>query len=314
MAKKILIGLACLILAGLLAFGLQKSRREDAERSAALREINQQMDVLRARKLELEAELKVAKQELEESLKGMGTLTLLITDLSDDFVERITPVLQEVGLPAVMVLTQDCFTGDEGNVTLSWVQERLNDGWDYCVAYDGTENFDEWYNSMMELLESHYLNMPQALYFSEKSYTPELEKLALARNFSTIIHSGENRLPIVSVEVESPWRLGAIQWSLSKAPVTLDQAMAECGSVSFIVDQASFDASSFSSMLKSINQYQMEETLWVVTIEHAKAYRAEIVSQLEAARSDPGYDESVKALEEELESVNEQIQALLGRG
>lgn len=310
MVKKILIGLVCILLAGFLVFGIQKFQQEEAERSAALRELTQEMDTLRSRQVELQAEIEAAREKLVAELRGMGTFTLLVTDLNADFMERLVPVLQEAGVPAVMVLTQEGFPGNEGMIRLSDFLQRLEDGWDYCVACDGTVEFEEWYSGMSELLEANDLTMPGALYCSGRSYTAEVGKAAQNRGFGTIVHSGEEGLPIVDSEFGDPWCVGSVRWIMSGARSYMEQAAATGGSMAFTVDQNDFSESEFSAMLRLVKQYQEEESLLASTLVGAGTYRAEDASQIEAAQNDPEYDATIAALQEELDSVNEQIQVL----
>lgn len=123
-----------MVLAGLLCVGILHSRREEQARAEALNAINKQLGPLRSRKLKLEAELETLEKEPVEQLGGMATLSLLVTDLSGDFAEQIIPDLQDAGVPAVMAVSQTQFPGNAGCITLEEFQERLDAGWDYCLA------------------------------------------------------------------------------------------------------------------------------------------------------------------------------------
>lgn len=311
MIKKILIGLACAVLAGLLVFGIQKSRQEDAVRSAALREINQQMDALRTQKKELEAQLETAKEKFEAELRGMGTITVLVTDLSADLMDQITPAMEEADVPAVMALAQDRFPGGEGLVPLSGFLQKLEDGWDYCVSYDGSAEFDEWYGAMSELLTANELSMPRALYCAGRYYSEELEKAAQAQGFETIIYSGDQGQSDIDAESVDPWHVDSVHWIVSGSRSRMEAAASSGGSIAFAVDTANFSKSEFNSMLRLVNQYRDEGTLMAATFADARTYRAGVIAQMEAARNDPEYNETVAALEKELEAVNEKIQALV---
>lgn len=311
MIKKVLIGLACVVLAGLLVVGIQKSREEDQAHSADLEQVNQQMDTLRTRKLELEKELDALKEEISTKVGGMGTISLLITDLDSVFVERISLSMDAAAVPGVLVLTQDEFPDNEELITLTRFQELLESGWEYCVAWDGIGDFNSWYADMSELLEENNLTMPEALYCSDRSYRTEVEEAAVAQGFTTIIHSGELGLPMINEEAESPWHLGSIRWASSEGRNYVDQAAYKRGSVALIIDQVNFFEDEFTAMLKLLSRYQEAETLLQTTITDAKEYRTNVVSELEDAQYNSANSAKVKALEEELESVNEQIQVLI---
>lgn len=314
MAKKILIGLACVVLAGLLAFGILKSRQEDAAHSAALREINQQMDALRTQKKELEAELETAREKFEADLQGMGTITLLVTDLSADLMDQITSAMDEADVPAVIALAQDRFPGNEGQIPYSTFLQKLEDGWDYCVVYDGSAEFTDWYGMMSELLAANELSMPKALYCAGRYYSEELEKAAKARGFETIIYSGDQEQSGIDTESMEPWHIDSVHWIVSGSRSRMEAAASSGGSIVFTVDTANFSRAEFNSMLRLVNQYRDEGTLMAATFADARAYRAGVVSQMKEARNDPEYNETIAALEKDLEAVNDQIQALIQKG
>ena len=311
MWKKVLIGLACVILAGLLAFGIQKSRQEDAARSAALQEINQQMDALRTRKKELEAELETAKEKFEAELRGMGTFTVLVTDLSVGLMDQAAPALKEADVPAVVALAQDRFPGEEGLIPFSDFLQRLEDGWEYCVVYDGSAEFDEWYQNMSGLLSANDLTMPRTLYCAGRYYTEEIEEAAKSHGFETIVYSGDQGQTDVDNESVDPWHVDSVRWIVSGSRSRMEEAANTGGSVAFTVDAANFSGSEFNSMLRLVNQYRDEGTLMAATFSNARTYRAGVISELEAARKDPEYNAAIAALQEELNSVEEQIQALI---
>lgn len=313
MLKKILIGLACVILAGLLVFGIRKSRQEDAARSAALQEINQQMNALRTRKQELETELETAKEEFEAKLRGMGTMTILFTDLDADLMAQAVPAMKEADVPGVMALAQDYFPGDEGLIPISDFLQRLEDGWEYCLTYDGSTGFDKWYGNMSELLAANDLTMPQALYCAGRYYTEELEEAALAQGFDTIIYSGDLGKSDIDAESVDPWYVDSVRWIVSGSRGRMEEAARTSGSLAFTVDAVNFSQSDFNSMLRLVNQCRDEGTLLAVTFADARSYRAEVISQLKDARNDPKYNATIAALQEELDSVNGQIQALIER-
>lgn len=311
MWKKILIGLACIVLAGLLAFGIQKSMQEDAARSAALREVNQQMDALRTRRKELETELETQKEKFETELRGMGTFTVLVTDLSVGLMDQVAQALKEADVPGVMALAQDRFPGDEGLIPLSDFLQRLEDGWEYCVVYDGSAEFDEWYRNMSELLTANGLTMPRALYCAGRYYTEEIEEAAKNHGFETIVYSGEQGQTDVDTESVNPWHVDSVRWIVAGSRSRMEEAANSSGSLAFTVDAANFSESEFNSMLRLVNQYRDEGTLMAATFSNARTYRAGVISELEAARKDPEYNAAIAALQEELDSVDEQIQALI---
>lgn len=312
MVKKVLFGLLCVVLAGLLGFGILQSKREDQARAQALSEINEQLEPLRSRKLELEAELAGLKRENEEEMSGMATLSLLVTDLDADLATQIVPALQEADVPAVLVLSQTQFPGDEGCITVEDLQQRLEDGWDYCVAWDGSDSFDEWYPDMSRRLEDIGLAMPKALYCEGKSYSADLAKAAQARGITTIVHNGEQDQPIVSVEFEDLWKMGSVRWIASGGRNLLEQAVEKHGSTVFRVDQIDFYESEFAAMLKLLNQYRDEDALMTGTLAESRAYREKLAAEQEEMR-DEAYEAKVRELNEKIQAVEDEIQALMGK-
>lgn len=310
MIKKVLLGLLCVVLVGLLGFGILQSMREDQAKALALEEINERLEPLRSRKLELEAELAGLKRENDEQMGGMATLSLLVTDLSGDFVAQIAPLLETAEVPAVMVLSQEQFPGNEGLITVEEFRQLLENGWDYCTAWDGSIDFSEWYINMAQRLKELGFAMPESLYCAERSYTADLEKAAQVQGITTLVHSGEKNLPIVDTEHGTPWRLGSIRWIASGGRNCLEQAIEKHGSMVFVIDQMDFYESEFKAMLNLVKRYQGEETLMAGTLAEAGTYREEVIAQQEKMQNE-AYEARVRELNEEIEAVLAEIQGLL---
>lgn len=132
--KKVLLAFLCIVLAGALGFAIVQSKRENQARTLELEEISKELTSLREQKLELETELAGVRKESDEQLSGMATFSLLVTDLSDKFVKQIAPLLEEAELPAVMALSPEQFPGRRGLIKLEDFEQRLESGWDYCLA------------------------------------------------------------------------------------------------------------------------------------------------------------------------------------
>ena len=308
--KKVLLAFLCVVLAGALGFVIVQSRREDQARTLELEEISKDLTSLREQKLELEAELAGVRKENDEQIGGMATFSLLVTDLNDEFVNQITPLLEEAELPAVMALRPEQFPGQSGLITLEDFQERLDSGWDYCLAWNGGEDFDGWYTGMISQLEEIGLSAPTVLYCAERSYTAELETAASANGITTIVHSGEKDLPLVATEFGEPWKPGSIRWIASGARNSLESAVEKHGSMAFVVDQVDFYESEFSAMLSLVKNYRTEETLMTGTFTAAMEYRKELIA-LQRQLQNEAYELKVSDLKEKIQAVDEEIHALL---
>lgn len=310
--KKVLLGVLCVILAGLLGFGLLQSKRRDRAQTLMLEEINQKLGDLRSQKIELETKLAGLKKENDDQSSGMATFSLMVTDLSAEFMGQLLPAVEAAELPAVMALSQEQFPGERGLVTLEVFQQRLEAGWDYCVAWNGQEDYDSWYADMAQRLEGIGLAMPDVLYCAEFSYTEDVEAAAVAKGVATIVHSGEKNLPIIDTEFASPWKMGAVRWIASGARNSLEQAVEKHGNMVFTVDSVDFYETEFTAMLNLVKQCQGEETLIAGTFAETRAYRQQVVLQNEQMQ-DEAYKAQVTELTEEIEAVKADIQSLLNQ-
>lgn len=310
MVKKILLGLLCVLLAGLLGVFMLKSRQEEAMRAAALEQINQQLGPLRTRKLEIESEIEHLETEIDKLGKGMATVSLVITDLDSGFMQQVTRPLLQANLPAVMALSQDNFPDGQGCITLSEFQDRLKDGWDYCAAWDGRQSFASWYTDMSARLAEIGLSMPQTLYCDGDIYTREVGKSVQARGFTTIVHASEEELANADVREGTPWELNPVKWLVSGARRYLEQVVGDRGSIAFTIDRMDFDEAEFSAMLKQLNQYQKNELLLAANLPEARDYRLKVTAQRAGAQNDANALKR-QELETELEMVSQQIQELL---
>lgn len=308
--KKVLLGFLCIVLAGALGFAILQSKREDRAQSLALEEISKNLNSLREQKLELEIELAGLKKENDDQMGGMATFSLLITDLNDKFVKQITPALEDAQIPAVMALSTEQFPGQRGLIKLTDFQQRLDNGWDYCLAWSGGEDFAGWYTNMTDQLEKIGLAAPAVLYCAERSYTPELETAAVSCGITTIIHSGEKDLPLVDTEFDEPWKVGSMQWIATGARKCLESTVEKHGSLAFAVDQMDFDDEEFTAMLELVEQFRSEETLLTGTFAAAMDYRKELIALQEQMQNE-AYEARVSELKEEIEAVDQEIRSLL---
>lgn len=310
--KKVLLAFLCIVLAGALGFAIVQSKRENQARTLELEEISKELTSLREQKLELETELAGVRKESDEQLSGMATFSLLVTDLSDKFVKQIAPLLEEAELPAVMALSPEQFPGRRGLIKLEDFEQRLESGWDYCLAWSGGEDFDGWYTGMVSQLETIGLSAPTVLYCAERSYTAELETAASANGITTIVHSGEKNLPLVATEFEELWKPGSIRWIASGARNTLESAVEKHGSMAFVVDQVDFFESEFTVMLELVKRRRAEETLMTGTFAAAIEYRKELIALQEQMQND-AYEAKVSELKEKIEAVDLEIRSLLNK-
>lgn len=309
--KKLLLISSCLFLGACLVAGVVFSQRNEQMRAEELEQVNQRLAPLYARKLELEAELKQLEDTTDAQLSGMGTLSLILTDLDSAFLEQAAPALEQAEIPAVLALFSERLPDSEGCVALTEFDRYIEeDGWDYCLAWDGTEeDFSLWYDTMAGQLEVLELDMPKAIYCVGGSYTAELEAAAKEKGIDTIVHSGEGELSLVETQVGEVWRPGALGWLTQATRNRLDQAVVSYGSLAFTVDpgeEGNFQTSQFVSMLETLNGYQEEEKLKVDTLAEARAYREE-VERLKAGFQDEVYTARVQELETEIEALKEQI-------
>lgn len=223
--KKILLVLLCIILAGGILMGLMESRQEERETAQKLRELNEQLAPLYSRQRELQAERDAMVESTNARLSGMSTLSFLLTDLSDDFFNTAEPSLRNAGVPVVMVLSMRQFPGEAGQIPLGVFQEKLGSGWDYCVAWDGSDEFDQWYDDMARKLRAKSIAMPESLYCADGSYSVQLAGLAQARGFHTIVHSGEEGQALVETKVGELWRPGFVSWDSNGVKARLQECM-----------------------------------------------------------------------------------------
>lgn len=315
--KKLLLISSCLFLAACLVAGIVLSQRNEQAKAEELERINQQLAPLYTRKLELEAELKQLEDTTAAQLSGMGTLSLVLTDVNSAFLEQAAPALEQAEIPAVLALSPERLPDGEGCITLSDFNRYMDeDGWDYCLVWDGTEEFGSWYDTMAQRLEALELDMPKAVYCAGGSYTAAMEAAAKEKGIDTIVHSGEENFSLVETQVGEIWRPGALGWLTQATRNRLDQAVVSYGSIVFAVDpgeENDFQTSQFVAMLETLNAYKDEKKLKVDTLVESWAYREE-VERLKAGFQDEVYAAKVQELQTEVETLKEQIRAIQNGG
>lgn len=314
--------LLVVLLAGLFKF--QKTKEQ--EKTRYLVDYIKSVEAMSEEKTLLEAELADQETELYKKYAGLGTVSLIFTDLDDVVYEEIRPEMKAFKMTGVLLLSQEQFPGTEGCISMAQFQQMIAAGWDYCLEWDAANSESDewssdgvgnslelWLSQMQGMLSENNLKMPKAVYFQDGTYQKEYDSVLKKYGITTAIHHGENEEPIMAVtfEKDTVWRVGAYPMNVQGARSFVDACVREKGSMVFTIGRHNqkemYTKSSLTSMLEQLQESVKDEELQVVTIQKAYEYREQLGADAAKDREMLGKIEDVEKQIEDTELRMKQL-------
>lgn len=302
-----------LALAILLAFLLWQEEQESKARQAYLTQYTAQLNPLYHQKNQLQSQLTALEREYTAQHNGAATLILLVTELDETVYTQVYPQLQAAGCVATLALSPNALPGMEGCISVEDFSSLLAEGWSACVAWDGETPLEDWLLPVRAWLEEHGQPMPTVLLVEQGRYSEELDAKLLDSGFATVLHHGEDGLPIVTTDTDGePWRVGACGWLNANANNRTVTAVNTGGSLALTVGsknrEESYDPEQFPRMLERLTALERNDQLIVTDAPTAKAHHAEVEAERGAIQTE--YETQKAALEAQLAEIEAEIETM----
>lgn len=314
--------LLVVLLAGLFKF--QKIKEQ--EKTGYLVEYKKNVEAMSEEKTLLKTELANLEEQFRKKYAGLGTVSLIFTDLDYVVYEEIRPEMENFKMTGVLMLSQDQFPGAGGCISMAQFQQMIAGGWDYCLEWsaagqesdewnneDGENSLELWLSQMQTMLSENNLEMPKVIYFRDGTYQKQYDATLKKFGITTAVHHGENEEPMMAVTFEkgAVWRPGAYPMNVQGARSYVDTCVKEKGSMAFSIGMRNqkemYTRSSMISMLEQLQERVEDEKLKVMTIQQAYEYR----EQLEAdAAKDLEMLGKIEAVEKQIEDVELRMKQL----
>lgn len=308
MGKKIAVVVA---FAGiiLLAVLLMQEDKEQEKRNAEYTKFQQEMTPLTVQKRHLEQQLKENKNTAKETEKK-ATVVLLFSGLDKRIYSEVFPIMNRYGYKGVLVVSKQQFPGEDGFMTISHFKALLKEGWTYCLAWDGKEDFFKWQEQMEKRLEKLKLKTGSAIYFTERNYKESYQKTLGECGYNIILHQGDEGKPIIPRGMDGEFLYPGVYGMQGEAPRSQLEKAIELSSnivysVGFEAKNELYDKDTFTSMLDWFKSYEKEESVSVSNLNEARKYQI----KLEKKAEKEGSEESQK-LQDEMKQIDAQIEVL----
>lgn len=302
-----------LSLAGILAVFLWKEKQTEKENQARSEELERELRPLEVERNRLRQELDALKTEHKNSSKGVGSVVLVFTDLSETVYTDIFPQMREHGFSGVLAISGSQAPGREGCLSKGQFQELVNAGWTYCLKWEAGAEPEAWLGDARAALQETEIAEPEAVYFPADTYSGDLGRFLKKENFSIAVHHGEEGLPVVATKMSGGiWYPGAVAWNQQKSSNVLAGAISQRGDLVFTVgsdsDGEQYESETFLRMLGSLRERCKKEELMVTNLEGARGYRAGIEEEQKDLKKK--YQEEEMELEERIDDLGEEIDAV----
>lgn len=284
----------CLVL---LAVLFVRGRDEDKKTAEMVRE----KYIERTSEAKEEASLREDLAQLEENYfeqtKGVATGEWVVTQLNAAVYTNMYPLAKRFDARLVLGLSEKEFPGNVGKITTKQFAELVKNGWETSLVYDGATELSEWINIMKEKLRSVGAELPRTVYFEYGEYKPEYDPILLEAGFETLVHHGEDDMPMTGLEIDENglWKVGCINWNGGGVDKVLDALAAGGYNLAFTVDfksdETEFTEAAFEEMLEYIAPAREKGMLNVTGFAEA---RASVKKRLEDNREKRAEYESKK--------------------
>jgi hypothetical protein len=292
--------------------------KSDKARQQSIEAMQQELVPLETEVNELQEKLNNLKKESGTQSVGVATEELLVLELDTELYTGLFPLLKKYETCGVLALSETELPGLPDKITEQQFRNLINQGWSYCLGWDGTTELSDWLEQMQEYLKELDLEMPDIVYFPSGSYSTELDAVLSEYGITIAIHHGEEQLSIMNAEDfnEEIWHPGAKTWNYSGVKMDMT-ALAKSGmnmvfTVSFQQEESLYMEENFQSMLDYIADFRENDQLMVT--DFATARSAKIEAEAEKASRQEKLEAEQEELQAEIADLESQIKEIYAQG
>lgn len=306
--KKILI-ILIIVMAAAVAWMLLENAVKQKDQQMDSEKTEEEMRPLRVEKDRLERELEELEDEYELRISGTGTVGILFTDLDERIYTEIYPIMKDYEYTGILAVSGSYLPGGEGRLSVEQMTELLEDGWVCCPTWRAGDSLQtildlEATLAGMGAVPSH------TIYFEEGAYTQAYDTELAGAGYTTVIHHGEEGLPLVTSDVETAvWHPGAVGLQGEEPRYRLEDAVEDKGNIIFTVsytrEDEMYDSDPFISMLDYLKEYESRSEVSVMAPWEARGYFTDLISGGETLSAE--YEEKKADLEEQIQEIQMKI-------
>lgn len=268
---------------------------------------------LEHQKWKLEQEIRNIEKHYTLQMQGIGTASVLVTELDEEVYTKLYPLMKEYGMTGVIAVSKDQFPGSGDGLTKVQFREMLEAGWTSCLVWDGEAELGIWLKQNKRFLESEGVEFTSALYFPYNTYSVQYDDILADNGVRMAVHHGEEGLKLVITETEENiWHPGACMWNTTGVQSVVENAIDSGGNivltVGFTETEELFHPAYFENMLIKLKKWEENGELLITDLDAARKCRTEA----ENGRS--GYETELdvkrERLQAQIDDLTEEIQAI----
>lgn len=308
MNKKLFIIMIVLVIAcGAVFFvGIRKEQTNEKYYS----QISSEVEDYEKQKQQLENQMNDLQKEYNVKINGIGTTEILFTNLDPTIYTDIYPMMEKYNYTGVLVFSPQEYPSQRDCLSLEQFLDLKEAGWHCCFGWDESQLSTDWIPAFEDELAVFNIYPDNVMYFPEETYQQSYDKELYNQGFRTIIHHGEEELPIVSSPQDNQlWHTGALPFRRSGIKKYLTEAMNEGGNVIFTVGfslkEELYNEYTFESMLDTFKNYTNDQSLDVTNVYDARKYHLSIGEGQEGLQKE--FDLKKKALEDDIKEIENKI-------
>lgn len=311
--KRIAVIASACLLGGLLVFCLLINRK-DHERDTEYKAWQSARLEAEVQCQELESQIKKLEKSYQEKTDPKATTHIVFTDLSEGVYTKCYPQMKEKKYTGTLAVSSKEFPGLEGCITVEQYKELVEDGWDVCVQWEGSNNINRWWTNLQKEMQELDMNPEGMIYFPKGTYSANLDSRLRQMGFNVVISEKEDKeSPLQKDYEEDIWHLGAMGNMTVQPKKWLREAIAQDANVIFLVsfkiEHQRYDAASFPRMLSTFNDYVVTKELLVCNVKEAREHYKVRLNGV-SPEIEEEYQATRKELEKELEKTQKELEKI----
>ena len=209
--KKAIALVLVIALLGAGVFYLYQIEHRDKE---SMKDLYSEVEPLQRQREALVAERDSLEVDYALQMRDVGTVQLLIEELSDKVFTEVYPLMRDRGIVGVLGVNTKEYPGSIKRMPKDQFSRLLMDGWGSCLMFEKNQNFTRWYTNLSNLMTRDGFPVPTAVFFPEGTYDESFNEELIACGITTVIlPAADGRSTTVTPLDGDLWFTGAMPWN-----------------------------------------------------------------------------------------------------
>lgn len=209
--KKAIALVLVIALLGAGVFYLYQIEHKDKE---SMKDLYSEVEPLQRQREALVAERDSLEVDYALQMRDVGTVQLLIEELSDKVFTEVYPLMRDRGIVGVLGVNTKEYPGSIKRMPKDQFSRLLMDGWGSCLMFEKNQNFTRWYTNLSNLMTRDGFPVPTAVFFPEGTYDESFNEELIACGITTVIlPAADGRSTTVTPVDGDLWFTGAMPWN-----------------------------------------------------------------------------------------------------